>query len=326
MKFDVIVGNPPYQLSDGGGGIGTSAIPLYHRFVQQAKKLNPRYLSMIIPARWFSGGRGLDEFRDEMLNDKYIKKIVDYFDPTDCFPGIDLSGGVCYFLWDRDNPGECDVTSYLNSQKTTMKRPLLEKDNNVFIRFNQAISIYRKVATKKEPIFADLASSMKPFGLRTYFKGKPKEFADSIKVYAYPDISFIKKSDIKQNIDFINKYKVLIAGTYGERGKFPYLVTAKPFIGEPNSCCTETYLLFGPLKSKKETQNVISYMNTRFFRFLVLLIKNTPRATKKVYSFVPMQDFSESWTDEKLYKKYGLTKDEIAFIESMVRPMEVENT
>ena len=323
MKFDVIIGNPPYQLSDGGGGIGTSAIPLYHKFVQQAKKLNPRYLSMIIPARWYSGGRGLDEFRDGMLNDKHIKKIVDHFDPTECFPGIDLSGGVCYFLWDRDNVGDCDVTSFLNSEETSITRPLLEDSNDVFIRFNQAISIYRKITSKKEPKFSNLASPMKPFGLRTFFKGELKEFKDFVKVYAYPENSFIKKTEIKQNNDFVSKYKVFIAGTYGERGKFPYLVTAKPFVGEPNTCCTETYLLFGPFKTKKESQNVISYMTTRFFRFLVLLIKNTPRATKKVYSFVPIQDFSESWTDEKLYKKYKLTKNEIAFIESMVRPMEI---
>jgi site-specific DNA-methyltransferase (adenine-specific) len=323
MKFDVIIGNPPYQLNDGGGGIGTSAIPLYDKFVRQAKKMQPRFLSMIIPARWFSGGRGLDLFRDEMLNDKHIKKIVDYFDTNDCFPGIDLSGGVCYFLWDRENPGECEVKSILNSAETVLIRPLLENNNNVFIRFNQAISIYRKIAQRNEKSFSELASSMKPFGLRTYFKGKSIEFENSIKVYAYPKNSYINKPEIKQNLDLIGKYKVYIAGTYGERGKFPYMVTAKPFIGEPNTCCSETYLLFGPFNSKEESTNVISYIRTRFLRFLVLLIKNTPRATKKVYLFVPMQDFSESWTDEKLYKKYGLAQDEIAFIESMIRPMEI---
>jgi site-specific DNA-methyltransferase (adenine-specific) len=329
MKFDVIVGNPPYQLSDGGGGIGTSAIPLYDKFVHQAKKMSPRFLSMIIPARWFSGGRGLDEFRDEMLNDKHIRKIVDYFDPNDCFPGIDLSagidlsGGVCYFLWDRDNPGECEVKSILNSTETTLIRPLLENNNDTFIRFNQAISIYRKTFKKNEGSFSELASSMKPFGLRTYFKGKTSEFENSVKVYAYPENSYIDKSEITQNVKLIDKYKVFIAGTYGERGKFPYMVTAKPFIGEPNTCCSETYLLFGPFKTKREALNVISYMQTRFFRFLVLLIKNTPRATKKVYTFVPIQDFSEPWTDEKLYAKYSITAEEQAFIESMIRPMDL---
>jgi site-specific DNA-methyltransferase (adenine-specific) len=273
MKFDVIVGNPPYQMSDGGGGIGTSAIPLYDKFVHQAKKMNPRFLSMIIPARWFSGGRGLDTFRDEMLNDKHIKKIVDYFDTNDCFPGIDLSGGICYFLWDRDNPGECEVKSILNFTETVLTRPLLENNNDVFIRFNQAISIYRKIADRNENSFSEIASSMKPFGLRTYFKGNPIEFKNSIKVYAYPKNSYIDKSEIKYNSGLIARYKVYIAGTYGERGKFPYMVTAKPFLGEPNTCCSETYLLFGPFNSKKETSNVISYIRTRFFRFLVLLIK-----------------------------------------------------
>jgi site-specific DNA-methyltransferase (adenine-specific) len=285
--------------------------------------MNPRYLSMIIPARWFSGGRGLDNFRDEMLNDKRIRNIVDYFNPAECFPGVDLSGGVCYFLWNRDNSGECEITSIVNTKKTTMMRSLLEEGKDVFIRFNEAISIVRKVSVDTTKSFADLVSAMKPFGLRTYFKGETKEFENAVKLYAYPDDGYIARSEIKQNVELVDKYKVIIAGTYGERGNFPYLVLAKPIIGKPNTCCTETYLVFGPFDSNSESLNVISYIKTRFFRFLVLLIKNTPRATKKVYSLVPLQDFSEPWTDEKLYAKYGLTQEEIAFVESMIRPMEV---
>lgn len=323
MRFDVIIGNPPYQLSDGGGGIGTSAVPLYQKFVEQAKKLNPRYLTMIIPARWYAGGRGLDDFRSSMLSDNRIRKLVDHFDPNDCFPGIDLSGGVCYFLWDRDNTGDCEVINNINKNKSVLTRPLLEKGLDTFIRFNESISILHKVALFNETSIADMASSMKPFGLRTYFKGEAIEFNNSIKVFAYPQNSYIGRNDITQSKDLVDKYKVFVSGTYGERGGFPYLVLAKPFLGEPKTCCTETYLMFGPFQSKVICDNFISYVQTKFFRFLVLLLKNTPRATKKVYSLVPIQDFSEPCSDEKLYAKYNLSAEEIAFIERMIRPMDL---
>jgi len=319
MKFDVIVGNPPYQLSDGGAQ--ASAIPLYHRFVQQAKKLNPRYLTMIIPSRWFAGGKGLDEFRDEMLNDKRVPKIVDYFDSTECFPNVDISGGVCYFLWDRDNKGECEIKSIRAGQESSMMRPLLEKGSDTFVRFNEAISIVRKIEKLKEAPFDVLVSSRKPFGVPTNVEVKNKQSADDIKIYAYPKNGYVAKGDILKGQEWIDKHKVLIAYSYGERGSFPYLILGKPFFGEKGSCCSETYLVIGPFTTKKETDNVMSYIRTKFFRFLILLKKNTQHATRQVYSFVPMQDFSEEWTDEKLYKKYGLAKEEIEFIESMIRPM-----
>jgi site-specific DNA-methyltransferase (adenine-specific) len=322
MKFDVIIGNPPYQLSDGGAGV--SAKPIYHLFVEQAKKLTPRYLTMIIPSRWFAGGKGLDDFRKTMLKDTRIRNLVDFFDPNECFPGIDLSGGVCYFLWDRDNKGDCEVETVRSGQRSKMQRPLTKEGQDTFIRFNEAISIVHKIKKQKEKSFDEIVSSRKPFGIPTNVRVKTKEFDNSIKIFSYPDDGYIEQSKIEKNNSWINLFKVYIAKSYGERGSFPYLVLAKPFIGEKNTCCSETYLVIGPFKNKKEAINVIAYAKTRFFRFLVLLIKNTQDAPKRVYSFVPMQDFSESWTDEKLYKKYGLTKDEIAFIESMVRPMEIE--
>lgn len=316
MRFDVIIGNPPYQLSDGGG-MGTSAIPLYHKFVEQAKKLQPRYLTMIIPSRWFSGGKGLDDFRAVMLHDRHIKMLVDYFDSEDCFPGIDLSGGVCYFLWDRDNEGDCMITSHRNGYESTLVRPLLEKGCDSFVRFNESISILHKIQQKNFVSFESQISARKPFG-----DIKPQKQGGDIKVYAYPHDGYIERCKIIQHTSWIDKYKVFIAKAYGERGDFPYMVIGKPFIGKPKTCCTETYLHIGPFISEDEAENVVSYLKTRFFRFFVLFKKNTQNAARGVYSFVPLQDFSEPWTDEKLYKKYGLTEEEIAFIESMIRPME----
>lgn len=320
MTFDVIIGNPPYQLADGGNA--ASAKPLYHLFVQQAIRLSPRYLSMIIPARWYSGGKGLDEFRDLMLNDTRLSYLVDYFDSNDCFPGIDLSGGVCYFLWDQQHSGDCIVRSIINGKESIIQRPLIEKGNDSFVRFNSSISILEKIKQFQESSFIQLVSSRKPFGIATNEKIDTEKGINGIKIYAYPKNGYIESSKVSANKQSVYKPKVLISYAYGERGNFPYLVIGKPFIGEVNSCCSETYLMIGHFDTTNECENVMSYIRTKFFRFLVLLRKNTQHATSKVYQFVPLQDFSHPWTDEMLYKKYNLTEDEIAFIESMIRPME----
>lgn len=318
MKFDVIIGNPPYQLSDGGFGI--SATPIYHKFIEQAKMLNPRYLTMIVPARWFAGGKGLDGFRDEMLHDRSLRIIHDYPQAYECFPGVQIKGGVCYFLWDRDHKSDCEVHTHKDGvSKPPVVRPLLENGCDTFIRYNEAISVLHKVQVYNETSMYDLVSSRKPFGLATDYHGKK---AGTITLYENQGISYIEYKDIKKNTNMITEHKVFIPRASSGSDSFPHPILGKSFVGGKNSACSETYMFIGPFSSDAECANVVSYINTRFLRFLVMLKKVTQDTTKAVYQFVPLQDFSHPWTDEMLYKKYKLTDDEIAFIESMIRPME----
>ncbi len=321
MKFDVIIGNPPYQLSDGG--YGTSATAIYHKFVLQAKKLQPRYLSMIIPARWYSGGKGLDEFRDNMLHDYSLRTIVDFPEAADCFPGVQIKGGVCYFLWDKFNPGTCTVKTSKKGEITSeMTRPLLEENAETFIRFNEAISILKKVRKFNESSLREIVSARKPFGFSTTYKGGSKKLIDSVTLYQNGGVGYVNIDEITTGKNLLNKHKVFIAPLGSGSDTFPHQILGKPFVDGPNTACTETYLVVGSFKTAKEAKHLESYLKTRFLRFMVLLNKPTQHATSKVYQFAPMQDFSEEWTDEKLYKKYKLTKDEIIFIESLIRPMD----
>ena len=320
MKFDVIIGNPPYQLDDGGNS--ASASPLYQKFVEQAKRLKPRYLSMIIPSRWFGGGKGLDDFRRETLNDNRFRILVDYENANDCFPGVDIAGGVCYFLWDRDNPGDCRVKSINNGQEIETTRKLNEF--GTFIRRTEALSIVKKVLAKKEPLMSNTVSSSKPFGLRTFVR--PQQSGDILLRWQNGEGPY-NRSEITVGVEMIDKWKVITsyvgydhAGNPGKDGKRK--VFNKIDILPPGTICNETYLVINYFDTEAEAKNMVGYMKTQFFRFLVSQLMFSHHITKNAYQFVPIQDFSHPWTDEMLYKKYGLTEEEIAFIDSMIRPME----
>lgn len=321
MKFDVIIGNPPYQLSTNENS--AQAKPIYNLFIEQAKKMNPRFITMIVPSRWFSGGMGLDKFRENMLKDNRIRIIHDFLDARECFPGVEIKGGVNYFLWDRDKPGDCEINTHQNNKIISKSiRPLLEENCNILIRYNKAIPILRKVKLLNEETLNNYAN-MDVFKLPTNFKDyKLESFNNSIELYyngwQKSGIGYVDKNLIKTNQNLIDKYKVLLPKAIGEGG---FNDIFKPLIAKPNSCCTFTYLVINSFDTELEAKNLITYIETKFFRFLVALIKNTQDATSKVYAFVPIQNWDEEWTDEKLYKKYNLNQEEIKFIEEMIKDM-----
>ena len=335
MQFDVIIGNPPYQMSDGSGGSSDSAVPIYNKFVEQAIMLNPRYLCMIIPSKWMVGGRGLKKFRENMVENKKIKILYDFENSKDCFPGQNLDGGVCYFLLDREYKGKTDYIFRSNEGEEIKSKRFLK--NNYFeyiIRNNRVLSIIEE--SSSEESFSKIVSQVRPYGIRGFLFNTPerypnsnlsfKPFEKALKIYGVKGIKggakriigYISRDIVTNGFDSIDKYKLFFTTSYSTNAiNPPEIIKA-----QPNEICTETFLLVGPFDTEKEQLNCLKYMNTKFFKFLLYLGKGTMHVTKSVFGLIPLQNFDEEWSDEKLYRKYGLTAEEIAYIEKMVRPME----
>jgi site-specific DNA-methyltransferase (adenine-specific) len=326
MRFDVIVGNPPYQLSDGGAS--ASARPIYHQFIEQAMKLEPRYVVMVTPSRWFAGGKGLDDFRKNMLNDKRLRVIVDFIQEKDAFPNVNINGGVNYFLWDRDHIGDCEITTVAPGSKSgqPLVRPLDEYD--IFVRRNESIPILQKVLSAGDKSFAERVSSRKPFGLPTDFHGSVNQTVKKdIKFYGSGKITWVGIEQLETNQDWVKKWKVLIprASDGNENYPLPIWDQAGPFVSGPGEACSETYLVASLAKTKTEAENIAAYMRTKFFRFMVSVRKSTQDNKASLFNYVPDIPMDKKWTDADLYKRYSLSADDVAFIDSMIREMSFTN-
>ena len=324
MQFDVIIGNPPYQLNDGG--YGSSAAPIYQLFVEKALDLDPHYAVFVTPSRWMAGGKGLDSYRAKMLADKRLRNIVDFPKLYEGFPRVKIRGGISYFLWDRQHNGPCTVQTIWDSRPTgpAVARHLDAYD--ILVRRNEAVPILDKVQTKDEPTLGSRVSSQKPFGLRTFFHGKPdsKRLKNPVKLFGSQKVTWVERSDIPTNVAWIDKWKVLMTRVQGTSAAVETKFLSKPIIAEPGAACTESYIVAGLFESEAEARHYASYLRTRFVRFLVSLRKPTQDAARGVYGFVPDLAYDQEWTDAKLYKRYDLTQDEIAFIQSQVAEHDAE--
>ena len=327
MKFDVIVGNPPYQLNDGGNGI--SAKPIFQLFVRQAKKLNPQYLSFIIPSRWYAGGKGLNDFRGEMLNDERMKVLVDFESSKDCFEGVNIAGGVCYFLWSKSHKGECEVFNYKRSGAKSTRRPLNEFP--IFIRENEAISIVHKVLEKSNDTWINHNYPRNPFGFSTKDRGRSTNKLGDIELLSSEGMGYVSRKDVTKNSELIDRYKILIGRLVPSNGELDvnpddgYRVITNTRLLNPGQIHTESYLLIGAFKSKTEANNFQKFINLKFTRFLLRQAISSVNVTKDCFRFVPTIDFKISWDDALLYKYFKLQKDEIDFVEKTIRAVSFEN-
>lgn len=316
--FDAVVGNPPYQIMDGGNK--SSATPIYNHFVSVSKKLGAQYISMIMPAKWYTGGKGLDAFRNEMLNDRHISKLVDYTDSLDCFQNVDVAGGVCFFLRDESYFGDCECFNIIKGRRTFAKKPLNTHD--IFIRYPVADGVIAKVSNQGEDSLQTMVTSRKPFGLPT--NCKPENSGD-LSLRYNGGIGKFHSDKVPSGKEMISDWKVIVsyltaehAGQPDKNGQFRILSTME--VLPPQSICTETYLVAGCFQSEKEAENYDAYLKTKFVRFLIGQVALSQHITKNCFRFVPKQDFSVNWTDEKLYEKYGLSDEEVSFIESIIKP------
>lgn len=321
MKFDVIVGNPPYQIDSDGN---TRTKPVYQLFIERAIEANPRYVLMITPSRWFTGGLGLDEYRNRMIHDRRMRALVDNPKLFDCFPGVEIKGGISYFLWDRNHNGDCDFSTRIDgSIISAIKRDLRDGDG-VLIRDNEAAAIIKKVLKKISARVEGEFGPQVPFGLRTNYRhAAEKPFRGSIPVVFGTKIGYVRSDQLERNHDFVDKWKVLIPMAGDGHGRETSYVIGEPIAVAPGSACTQTYFIAGMFDTPGETENYAHYLATKFVRFLVLQRKTTQHLTPDRFRFVPMLDMKTRWTDEKLYKKFGLTAEEREYIERSINPRTV---
>lgn len=323
MKFDVVIGNPPYQEMDGGGDSTLSSKAYYNEFVNLAIDLNPKYITMIIPSRWFSYGKGVDEFRRMMLNCGKISRLVNYCNSTDVFEEVNISGGVCYFLWDKEyNSNICKYRNIGNDSPDWFFRKLNKYD--VFIKYNRAISILSKVQKHNEITFDKTMFNRDAFGIRSTDRGRDRQ-SEVFKIpckRSFDMVDYFRLDSLK-NQEIIDEYKVILSKLISDKPYHRRLrVTQTPQYLEPGWVCTESYNVMYHTESEKECKNCLSYFYTKFARFLILLTVCGINLAVRNYQFLPIQDFNASWTDRMLYDKYELTSDEIDFIEGLVRVME----
>lgn len=327
MKFDVICANPPYQLNDGGGSNSISAKPIYHLFIQQAKKLNPKYITMIVPSRWFAGGKGLDLFRSEMLNDHRIRQIVNYPKSRECFSGVDIAGGVNYFLWDRAYNGTCQFTSIVGDKCTTRERNLSEF--SVLISDNMGVDIIHKVQLMEKSYLNTIVLTRNSFGFTSNARGTEKPFNEAVKLYSSSGISYVAKSDVTKNLDLLDKYKVCVGTLNPDRGGVnnasdgKMSVTTKIRIIKPYEVVTETYIVVNTFATLDEARNFASYLQTKFVRYLISLTLSSMHIVRDNFQFVPNKLSTKSWTDTELYSLYNLDNDEINTIEEKIRDIAI---
>lgn len=331
MKFDAIVGNPPYQEDTGGGSAANVAAkqarPVYNLFVDQAKTMQPHYISMIMPARWYAGGIELNDFRNEMLNDPHLIRLTDFVNSKDCFSTVDIAGGICYFLWDRNKEEVCEVTNVSGLERHTMRRHLNEF-GEIFIRSNESLSIIHKVLNRSEHFLTDRVQPIDAFGFPSAARGEKEPFNGCISLIHSQGTGYIKRSDVKKNAELIDKYKATISILVPCNGEVDidpskgYKAITTPRIEVPGEANTFSYLVLGAFDTEAEIKNYKQYLMCKFTRFMLHLTYSSMHIARANFVFVPDQDFTEEWTDEKLYKKYELTEDEIAFIESTIRVME----
>jgi site-specific DNA-methyltransferase (adenine-specific) len=336
MKFDVIVGNPPYQIGmqDAEGNRTANISPLYQMFVERAIAMDPRYLLMITPSRWFTGGKGLDEFRKRMIADRRLRAIVDHPKVYDCFPSAKIEGGVNYFLWDREYEGDCEFSTRIDGEISFTSTRDLREGDGVVVRDNRAAEIIEKVKRKSDTTLADVVSPMDPFGqaIKTNYRhAREKAFAESIPLIYGTKLGYITRDQLERRHKWVDRWKVLIpkafgdvGGSYAEGSQVPrFTVLGEPIALAPGSACTQTYLVAGVFDSGVEAENYAHYLATKLVRFLVLQRKSTQDVRPDKFRFVPKLDMSHRWTDKELYKRFGLSVEESSYIEATIKPRSV---